>query len=125
MKLLIRSTLVLFFLLAIAAPAFGQNPNVAIRIGAPSLTKPGCFPVTITNLRTTVVTTSGAFLVIFDQNTCQRVCEMNLPLSKGLSPCKPLTFAICCSKKPLPTNYIAYVKVTHSAGMNEQWFFKP
>lgn len=125
MKLLIRFSLVLLFVLAAAAPAFGQNPNVAIRIGPQSKTKPGCFPVTLTNLRTTVINTTGAQLVIFDQNKCQRVCEMNIKLAKALSPCKPLTFAICCSKPPVPANYIAYVKVTHSAGMNEQWFFQP
>jgi hypothetical protein len=123
MKIITRFTIAFLFLIALAAPALAQNPNLAIRI-APPPTPKACFPVTIKNMRTTALATNAAYLVIFDQKTCQRVCEFKMPLGKKLAPCQSLSFTICCAK-PLPPTWITYVAVTHSFGVNEEWLFRP
>jgi hypothetical protein len=123
MKLLIRSTIGFLFLIALGMPALAQNPNLAIRIAPPPSAKT-CFPVTIKNMRTTAIACNAAYVVIFDQKTCQRVCEFKMALSKKLAPCQSLTFTICCAK-PLPATWITYVAVNHNLGTNEEWFFRP
>jgi hypothetical protein len=123
MKLILRSTIGFLFLIALALPALAQNPNLAIRI-APPATPKACFQVTIKNMRTTTIASSAAYLVIFDQKTCQRVCEFKMPLAKKLPPCQSLNFTICCAK-PLPPTWITYVAVTHNFGVNEEWLFRP
>ena len=123
MKPIIRSTIALLFLIALALPALAQNPNLAIRVAPPPSPK-ACFPVTIKNMRTTPIAANAAYLVIFDQKTCQRVCEFKMALGKKLNPCQSLTFTICCAK-PLPPTWITYVAVTHSFGVNEEWLFRP
>jgi hypothetical protein len=123
MKLLIRSMIAVLFLTALAMPSLAQVPNVAVRISPPPA--PGkCFPVTIKNLGTTTITANAAYLTIFDQSTCKVTCEFKISLEKRVTPCKILTFKICC-EKPLPPKYIAYVRVAHSLGNNEQWYYRP
>jgi hypothetical protein len=123
MKLIIRSMIAVLFLIALALPSMGQNPNLAIRISPPPAPG-GCFPVTIKNLRNTLVTCNVAYLAIFDQATCKMTCEFRMPFGKRLKPCETYTFKMCCSK-PLPSKHIAYVRVTHSLGSNEQWYYRP
>jgi hypothetical protein len=123
MKLIIRSTFAVLFLIALAIPALAQSPNLAIRI-LPPPAPDGCFPVTIKNLRTSLVTTNVAYVAIFDQATCKMTCESRIPLGKRLKPCESYTFKMCCSK-PLPSKHIVYVRVTHSLGNNEQWYYRP
>ena len=122
MKLVTRFSIVVLFVLALAKPALAQNPYLAVRILPPA--SAACFPVTIKNVHTAPIATSAAYLVIIDQKTCKRTCESKMALAKKLAVCQSLTFRICCDK-PLPPQFIAWVKVTHSAGMNEQWFYKP
>jgi len=123
MKLIIRAAIGFLFLLALALPSLAQNPNLAIRIAPPPSPKT-CFPVTIKNMRTTAITCNAAYVVIFDQKTCQRVCEFKMKLGKNLAPCQSSTFTICCAK-PLPPTWITYVAVTHNFGVNEEWLFRP
>ena len=123
MKLLIRSMIAVLFLTVLALPSLAQVPNVAVRISPPPA--PGkCFPVAVKNLRTTSITANAAYLTIFDQITCKITCESKISLQKKVAPCKVLTFKICC-EKPLPLRYIAYVRVNHSLGNNEEWYFQP
>ena len=123
MKLIIRSTIALSFLIALAMPSMAQSPNLAIRI-LPPPAPDGCFPVTIKNLRTSLVTSNVAYIAIFDQATCKMTCESRITLGKRLKPCESYTFKICCSK-PLPSKHIVYVRVNHSLGNNEQWYYRP
>jgi len=123
MKLIIRSAIGLLFLIALALPSLAQNPNLAIRISPPTGPKT-CFAVTIKNMRATPIASSAAYVVIFDQSNCKRVCEFKMALSKKLAPCQSLTFTICCAK-PLPPTWITYVAVNHNFGTNEEWFFRP
>jgi hypothetical protein len=47
-----------------------------------------------------------------------------VPINKRFTPCQTLDFRICCDSH-LPPRYICYVKVFHSSGSNEGWFFQP
>jgi hypothetical protein len=123
MKLIIRSMIAVLFLIALAMPSLAQSPNLAVRISPPPAPD-GCFPVTVKNLRTSPIGLTAAYLTIFDQTTCKITCEFKIPLGQKLGPCKTFSFKICCSK-PLPSKHIAYVRVNHSAGNNEQWYYRP
>ncbi len=120
MKLITRSTITLLFLIGFAMPVLAQNPDVAIRM------KPAgnCFSFNVKNLRTNIVTVNTAEMMIFDQVTCKRTCGARVEVKKRLTPCKTLDFRICCHEA-LPAKYICYVRVNHSSGRNESWFFKP
>jgi hypothetical protein len=122
MKLITRSTIVLVFLIGLASPLLAQSPNVAVRILPPS--SPSCFPFVIKNLRTSLVSVTAAYITIVDQSNCKVTCEFKIPIGKKIKPCENYTFKICC-ERPLPPKYIAYVRVNHSLGNNEQWFFRP
>jgi hypothetical protein len=123
MKLIIRSMIAVLFVIALAMPSLAQSPNLAIRISPPPAPD-GCFPVTVKNLRTSTIGLTAAYLTIVDQTTCKVTCEFKIPLGRKLEPCKTITFKICCSK-PLPSKHIAYVRVAHSLGNNEQWYYRP
>ena len=123
MKLIIRSMIAVLFLIALATPSLADGPILAVRI-LPPPAPDGCFPVTVKNLRTSTISLGAAYLTIFDQTTCKVTCEFKISLGQKLGPCKTLSFKICCSK-PLPSKHIAYVRVTHSAGNNEQWYYRP
>lgn len=122
MKLITRSAIALVFLIGLATPMLAQAPNVAVRISPPS--QDGCFPFVIKNLRTSVITVNTAYVTIFDQSGCKVTCEFKIPIKQKIKPCENYTFKICCKEK-LPSKYIAYVRVNHSLGNNEQWFFRP
>jgi len=123
MKLIIRSMIAVLFLVALAMPSLAQTPNLAIRISPPPAPG-GCFPVTIKNMTTGLITGNAAYLTILDQGSCKVTCEFKIRLGKVLKPCESYTFKICCSK-PLPSKHIAYVRVNHSLGNNEQWYYRP
>jgi len=120
MKLISRSTITLLFLIGLAIPVLAQNPDVAIRM------KPvgKCFSVNLKNLRPNIVTVKAAEMIIFDQMTCKRACTAKVAIEKRLTPCTTLDFRICCDGV-LPARYICNVRVFHSNGRNEAWFFKP
>jgi len=120
MKLITRSAIAVVFLIGFATPLLAQRPDVAIRINKPA---GKCFPVTVKNLRTNVVSVSAAVMRIFDKN-CKQVCVAKVPVNKRLLPCQSLDFRICC-EGALPASYICYVLVVHSNGRNEEWFFRP
>jgi hypothetical protein len=63
-------------------------------------------------------------MAIFDQSNCKLVCESKIPLVKTLGPCQTYAFKMCC-QKPLPPQFICYVRVNHNLGVNEEWFFRP
>lgn len=120
MKLITRSTIAALFLIGFAMPVLAQNPDVAIRI------KPveNCFSVNLKNLRTNVITVQTADLMVFDQVTCKRVCHSRVAPNKRFAACQTLDFRICCDS-PLPARYICRVRVNHTNGFNEAWFFRP
>lgn len=120
MKLITRSTIAALFLIGFAMPVLAQNPDVAIRIRPVG----NCFSVNLKNLRTNVVTVKEAVMTVFDQATCKRVCVAKAGIDKRLTPCKTLDFRICCDGA-LPAKYICNVRVLHSSGSNEGWFFRP
>ena len=126
MKLLVRSTIGLLFLLALAMPSLAQNHSLAIKIGPPP-TPQACFPVTVKNLRVTPINTTVAYLYVFDQKTCKLVCQFKIPFAKTLAPCQSASFKICCQNPGglLPSQWIAYVRVHYAGGWNEQWLWRP
>jgi hypothetical protein len=123
MKLILRSMIAALFLIALAMPSLAQSPNVAIRI-LPPPAPDGCFPFVVKNLRTSLVTLNAAYITVIDQSTCKVTCEFKIPIGKQIKPCGNYTFKICCSK-PLPSKHIVYVRVNHSLGNNEQWYYRP
>jgi hypothetical protein len=123
MKLIVRSIIALLFMMALALPSLAQSPDLAIRI-APPPAPGGCFPVTVKNLRTSTIALNAAYLTIIDQSNCKVTCEFKIPLGQKLGPCQSFTFKICCAA-PLPSKHIAYVRVNHSLGNNEQWYYRP
>ena len=118
MKLIVRSAIAFLFLAAFAFPALAQSPKLAVRIGPPSKI---CFPVTIKNLQTIPLGVSAAYLLVFDQSNCQKVCETKIAIDKKLKPCEPLVFKVCCQH--LPPKYMVYVKIFHGGGSVEDWLW--
>ena len=123
MKLIVRSAIGFLFLLAMAMPSLAQNPDVAVRILPPAATD-GCFRYTVKNLRPTVITVNVAYISIFDQGTCKLTCDSKIKVGTKIKPCETYTFKICCPK-PLPSKHIVNVRINHSLGNNEQWYFRP
>lgn len=121
MKLLSRSAIALLFLCVFAVPALAQN--LAVRISPPPAG--ACFPVTIKNLRTSPLKCTSAIMLVIDQTTCKVVCKNGLNINQTLNPCQSFTFKMCCANPPLPPKHIVYVRITHSAGTNEEWYFRP
>jgi hypothetical protein len=125
MKFITRSTVTFVFLLGLAMPLraqfLTQNPEVAIRINPLSAT---CFPVVLKNLQANPVSVSTADMTIFDSRTCKVICQSRKAINRRLDPCKTFEFRICC-EKPLPLTYICRVRVRHTNGGNEEWFFRP
>ena len=123
MKLIIRSMIAVLFLAALAMPALAQAPNLAVRISPPPAPD-GCFPVTIKNVTGAPISAKTAYFTIIDQRTCKVTCESKVAIRKTLNPCESHSFKICCSK-PLPAKHIVYLRVYHSLGNNEQWYYRP
>jgi len=76
------------------------------------------------NLRSTLITVNTAYISIFDQGTCKRTCDSKIKVGTKIKPCETYTFKICCPK-PLPAKHIVNVRINHSLGHNEQWYFRP
>jgi hypothetical protein len=121
MKLVNRSAIALLFLTVLAVPALSQN--LAVRINPPPV--PGCFPVTIKNLRSTPLNCTSAVMLVIDQSNCKTVCKFGMNVNQTLGPCQSFSFKMCCTNPPLPPKYIIYVRVAHALGYNEQWFYRP
>jgi len=119
MKLIIRSAIACLFLAAFAFPALAQNPQLAAQLGKPS---GSCFPLKLKNLQPGLLKVGPAYLVVFDQGTCKKVCESKIALGQRLKPCEVYTFKICCDH-PLPARYMAYVKVFYTGGSTEDWLW--
>jgi hypothetical protein len=124
MKTLFRASTLLLLLLAFATPLCAQNPNVAIRLDAGTGVGEYCVKGTLKNLKPTTVNVSYIELWIYDAKTCRRVCVTRKVINKAIKSCDMLEFALCC-KNPSPAFVpaIYYVRVHHSAGMNEEWAF--
>ena len=120
----IRPLIASLFLLAFTMPLFAQNPNVAIRLEAGTGAGDYCVKGTLTNLRTININVSYIELWIYDAKTCRRVCVTRKVINQKIRPCDVLSFDLCC-KNPSPSFVpaIYYVRVHHSAGINEEWAF--
>ncbi len=121
MKSIFRSLGALLILLAFALPLFAQNPNVAIRIDP----NKNCVKGTLKNLRPTTIGVSYIELWIYDAKTCKRICVTRQVINKKIDSCQILNFELCCPNLPSASGYIYYVRVHHSAGVNEEWASAP
>jgi len=120
----IRPLMASLFLLAFAMPLIAQNPNVAIRLEASTGAGAYCVKGTLTNLRTININVSYIELWVYDAKTCRRVCVTRKVINQKIRPCDVLSFDLCC-RNPSPSLVpaIYYVRVHHSAGINEEWAF--
>ena len=123
MKLITRPTIALVFLIGLATPLLAASPDVAVCI------KPAhnCFSVTLKNLHNSVVNLTAADMTIFDQKSCKQVCATKVKIGKPLDACGTTALTICCNVKPLPLQYIVYVRVHHNVNalVNEGWLCVP
>ena len=118
MKLIVRSVIAVLFLTALTLPAVAQS-KVAVKINPPG---GNCFLVVLKNLQSAALTASSAYLVVYDQNNCKKVCDSKIGLNKPLKPCELFRFKLCCQGS-LPPKYMAYVKVYYSGGYSEDWLW--
>lgn len=124
MKTILRPMMAALFLLAFTMPLFAQNPNVAIRFEAGHGTGEYCAKGTLKNLRTTDIGVSYIELWVYDTKTCKRVCVTRKVINQKLKPCDTMNFELCCKNmSPAFVDGIYYVRVHHSAGINEAWGF--
>lgn len=121
MKPILRSLGAFLLLATFAAPLMAQNPNVAVRVDASK----NCVKGTLKNLRPTTIAVSYVELWIYDAKTCKRLCVTRKVLNQKIKPCDTLAFDLCCDRLPDASGYIYYVRVHHSAGVNEAWAFAP
>ena len=124
MKVLFRPLSAALLLLAFALPLCAQNPNVAIRFEASHGAGEYCAKGSLKNLRPAAIAISYIELWIYDAKTCKRICVTRKVINQKIKSCDILDFELCC-KNPSPTFVpaIYYVRVHHSAGMNEEWAF--
>ena len=124
MKVFFRPLSAALLLLAFALPLCAQNPNVAIRFEASHGAGEYCAKGTLKNLRPATIAVSYIELWIYDAKTCKRVCVTRKVINQKIKPCDTLDFELCC-KNPSPAfvDGIYYVRVHHSAGVNEAWGF--
>ena len=119
MKTMLRSMGALLLLAAFAAPLCAQNPIVAIDLRPSN----ECMKGTFKNLRTTTISVSYVELWVYDAKTCKRICATRKVVHERIKPCDTLDFDLCCKTLPKASGYIYYVRVHHSAGINEAWAF--
>jgi len=124
MKSIFRSVGALALLLAFALPLCAQNPNVAIRFEAGHEAGQYCAKGKFINLRPTTIAVSYIELWVYDAKTCKRVCVTRKVINQKIKPCDTLDFELCCKNMaPAFVDGIYYVRVHHSAGVNEAWGF--
>ena len=121
MKSALRAIGALLLLAAFAAPLMAQNPNVAVRVD-PSK---NCVKGSLKNLRSTTIGVTYIELWIYDAKSCKRICVTRKVIHQKIKACDTLDFDLCCDKLPDASGYIYYVRVHHSAGINEAWAFAP
>ena len=124
MKKIFRLAAPVLFLLAFAMPLLAQNPNVAIRLEAGTGVGEYCVKGTLKNLRPMTIGVTYIELWIYDAKTCKRICVTRKVINQKIKSCDTLDFDLCC-KNPSPAFVpaIYYVRVHHSAGINEEWAF--
>lgn len=124
MKTILRVVSPLLFLLVFAIPLFAQNPNVAIRLDAGTGVGEYCVKGSLKNLTPTTIGVTYIELWIYDAKTCKRICVTRKVINQKIKSCDTMDFDLCC-KNPSPSfvPVIYYVRVHHSAGINEEWAF--
>ena len=124
MKILFRHLGAVLLLLAFALPLFAQNPNVSIEFKAGHGAGEYCAKGTLKNLRPTAIAVSYIELWIYDAKTCKRVCVTRKVINQKIQSCGTIDFELCCKNmSPAFADGIYYVRVHHSAGINEAWAF--
>jgi len=124
MKKIFRLAAPVLFLLAFAMPLLAQNPNVAIRLEAGTGVGEYCVKGTLKNLRPMTIGVSYIELWIYDAKTCKRICVTRKVINQKIKSCDTLDFDLCCKNSaPAFVPAIYYVRVHHSAGINEAWAF--
>ncbi|MDQ2856104.1 MAG: hypothetical protein M3R68_07225 [Acidobacteriota bacterium] len=122
MKLITRSVFALLFVLALAASSRAQNPNIAVKLDAHK----NCVRIELKNLTTATIGVSYIELWVYDGKTCKRICATRKVINKKIKACDTLKeLELCCSDLPNASEYIYYVRIHHSAGINEAWAFAP
>ena len=124
MKKIFRAACPLLMLLAFAMPLFAQNPNVVIRIDASTGAGQYCVKGSLKNLTPATIGVTYVELWIYDAKTCKRICVTRKVINQKIKSCDTIDFDLCC-KNPSPAFVpaIYYVRVHHSAGINEEWAF--
>ena len=122
MKAIFRPVGALLMLLAFALPLCAQNPNVAIKLERVNVGSQ-CIKGSLKNLRPTTIGVSYIELWIYDAKTCKRICVTRKVINQKIKSCDTLDFDLCCANLPPASGYIYYVRVHHSAGINEEWAF--
>lgn len=124
MKTILRAASPLLLLLAFAMPLFAQNPSVGIRLDAGTGVGEYCVKGSLKNLRPTTLSVSYIELWIYDAKTCKRICITRKAINRKIKSCDTLDFDLCCKNTtPAFVPAIYYVRVHHSAGVNEAWAF--
>lgn len=122
MKLITRSFLALLFVLALSAASRAQTPKVAVRLDAHK----ECVKIELKNLTTATIGVTYIELWVFDGKTCRRICATRKVINKAIKACDTLKeIELCCKDLPNASEYIYYVRVHHSGGINEAWAFAP
>ncbi len=124
MKILLRPLGAALLLLILALPLFAQNPNVSIKFVAGHGAGEYCAKGTLKNLRPTTIAVSYIELWIYDAKTCKRVCVTRKVINQKIQSCGTIDFELYCKNmSPAFVDGIYYVRVHHSAGVNEAWGF--
>ena len=124
MKILFRPLFATLLLLAFALPLCAQNPNVSIQFTAGHGPGEYCARGTLKNLRPAAIAVSYIELWIYDAKTCKRVCVTRKVINQKIQSCGTIDFELCCKNmSPAFVDGIYYVRVHHSAGINEAWGF--
>lgn len=125
MKTIFRSMgVALLLLTAFAMPLSAQNPNLAVRLDAGTSAGEYCVKGSLKNLTPAPIAVSYIELWIYDARTCKRICVTRKVINRKVTSCETIDFDLCC-KNPSPSFVpaIYYVRVHHSAGVNEEWAY--
>jgi hypothetical protein len=121
MKFITRSFFALLFVLALAGASRAQTPKVAVRLDA----NKNCVKINLKNLTAAPIAVTYVELWIYDGKTCKRICATRKVIQQKFKACDTMDLELCCDHLPDASQYIYYVRVHHSGGMNEGWAFAP
>jgi hypothetical protein len=122
MRIILRAASSLLLLLAFAMRCLRRTRTWQFASTPAPAPASYCVKGSLTNLLPTTIAVSYIELWIYDAKTCKRICVTRKVINQKIKPCDSLNFDLCC-KNPSPSfvSAIYYVRVHHSAGINEAW----